>query len=225
MYHSVTFRKAGASNVNTWNDWYLYSASRPAVPTPQPKTVTIDIPGADGSIDLTEALTGRVTYQDIASSLNFIVSNDKDISWVDLYSEIKNYLHGQRAQMILEDDPNYYYEGRFTVGGWNTGAHYSTITINYVVSPYKFELEQKSIKYTLNNSTQTTSVAASSMPIVPTFEVRNSTDGIRVTFEGVMYTIQNGTTKIPEFVLKNGTNIIRFQGTGTIEMTYRGGKL
>lgn len=57
--------------------------------------------------------------------------------WTVTYSTILNAIHGKRATVILEDDPGFYYEGRLTVAGWNTGAQYSKITISYTLDPYK----------------------------------------------------------------------------------------
>jgi hypothetical protein len=104
----------------------------------------VDIPGADGSIDITESLAGRPVYSDREGTLDFIVLNDFNVdnynyTWIDVYTSIMQYLHGKHMRMILEDDPNYYYDGRFEVNNWTSGANNSTISINYRLSPYKYE--------------------------------------------------------------------------------------
>jgi hypothetical protein len=55
----------------------------------------------------------------------------------NIYSEIMKHIHGKRLEAILEDDPYYKYEGRFSVGSITPGADWSTIEISYDVSPYK----------------------------------------------------------------------------------------
>lgn len=47
------------------------------------------------------------------------------------YREIANFLHGKRYKCILEDEPDYYYEGRFQVGNLGSSNHSSTLTISY----------------------------------------------------------------------------------------------
>ena len=46
---------------HTERDWGLRMISM-VIPMPEPKTNYIDIPGADGSLDLTQSLTGNVPY-------------------------------------------------------------------------------------------------------------------------------------------------------------------
>ena len=138
MYHSITF-----GNKNTWTDWHIVPTSRPVIVPPKPKTKYVDVPGADGSIDLTESLAGRSFYSDREGSIEFVVLNDFNVdnykySWSDVYMEILAHLHGKRMTMILEDDPNYYYEGRFMVDSWSPDDYNSKITISYRLNPYKF---------------------------------------------------------------------------------------
>ena len=40
--------------------------------------------------------------------------------WHMAYSDIMDYLHGQKLRAVLEDDPEYFYEGRFTVNVWKS---------------------------------------------------------------------------------------------------------
>lgn len=137
-FHSITI-----GDKNTWDDWHLVPTSRPKFAMPPVKTSYVDIPGGDGVIDLTTALTGRPTYGNRQGSFEFMVLNDSldgevDYGvWYERYSEIATYLHGKEFKAILDDDPVYFYEGRFSVNEWKSGAHWSTITINYNVGPYK----------------------------------------------------------------------------------------
>lgn len=71
MYHSVTF-----GDKNTWDDWRLVPASRPVFNPPAQKVKTLEIPGGDGVIDLSQSLTGYPVYQNRTGSIEFIVMND-----------------------------------------------------------------------------------------------------------------------------------------------------
>mgnify|MGYP007025187911 FL=1 len=55
--------------------------------------------------------------------------------WHSVYSEIMDLIHGQSLRAILEDDPEYFYEGRFTVNSWKSQKDWSRITIDYSVGP------------------------------------------------------------------------------------------
>ena len=134
MYHSVTF-----GDINTWDDWRLIPTSRPLFNPPPPKVKTLEIPGGDGVIDLSQSLTGYPVYQNRTGSIEFVVLNGFK-EWQEAYSDIMDYLHGQRMRAILEDDPDYFYEGRFSVNAWKSEKDNSKITIDYDVGPYKWTL-------------------------------------------------------------------------------------
>jgi len=138
VYHSILITSDASLGVytNTWSDWHLIPISRPFVSLPSLNSKTVEIPGRNGSVDLTEVLTGAPTYSNRKGSWEFYVMHDEWNSWSETLSTIASALHGKWLQIILEDDPNYYYEGRLKVG-WNPGKDYSTITIEYDLSPYK----------------------------------------------------------------------------------------
>ena len=129
MYHSITI-----GGKNTWDDWRLVPASRPVFNPPAQKVKTLEIPGGDGVIDLSQSLTGYPVYQNRTGSIEFIVMNDFK-PWHMAYSDIMDYLHGQKLRAVLEDDPEYFYEGRFTVNVWKSEKDWSRITIDYDVGP------------------------------------------------------------------------------------------
>ncbi len=133
--HSVTF-----GDRNTWEDWHLIPSSRPVFSPPPKKKKTVDIPGSDGSLDLSEVVSGKPVYENRTGSMEFIVANGFK-PWQELYSEIMNYLHGKRMKAVLSDDPDHYYEGAFDISEWRSEDHYSTITIEYEVSPYKVNIQ------------------------------------------------------------------------------------
>lgn len=133
LYHSITF-----GDKNTWDDWKLVPSSRPLFNPPAPKVKTIEIPGGDGIIDLSQSLTGYPVYDNRKGSFEFYVMNDYR-PWQIAYSDIMDYLHGQTMKATLEDDPEFFYEGRFSVNAWKSEKDYSKIVIDYDVGPYKWE--------------------------------------------------------------------------------------
>lgn len=131
MYHSITF-----GIKNTWDDWHLIPSSRPIFAPAPLKTNYVDLPNTDGHIDLLTRLVGAPTYANRTGSFEFIVANEY-WSWEVAYSTILNYLHGRAMHAVLEDDPLYYYDGRFGVNSWQSDKNYSLIVINYNVIPAK----------------------------------------------------------------------------------------
>ena len=135
--HSIIF-----GDKHTFRDWKLMPTSRPLFNPPEPKTKYIELPGGNGSVDLTESLTGYPVYENRKGSLEFVVINDEWERWHTRYTKIMEYLHGRKMRAILDDDPNFYYEGRFNVSSWdsNNDGTWSNITIDYDVDPFKWSV-------------------------------------------------------------------------------------
>lgn len=137
MYHSIIFVDGNISR-NTWDNWHLIPSSRPSVTRPNVNYKYVDIPGRDGSLDISDYLVGRPTYSDCSGSFEFYVANDYG-DWAARKAEISSFLDGRKMKLYLEDDPQYYYVGRFFAKDWKSGANFSTITIDYRVEPYKYK--------------------------------------------------------------------------------------
>lgn len=132
----------GANPVNTFDDWKIVPASRPLVNPPEVRTEFVDVPGADGSLDYTEVLSG-IKFKNREGSWEFYVLNelyDRSVSyhpWNELYTLIMRRIHGRRLRIWMESDPDFYYYGRLMVDQWQSNKDYSKIVINYNLDPYK----------------------------------------------------------------------------------------
>ena len=231
-YHSITI-----GDKNTWDDWHLVPTSRPLVPPPNVNTSYVTVPGSSGSLDLTEALTGYPTYANRTGSWEFLVLNGYG-EWYIRYSDIMSYLHGKRFRAILDDDPNYYYEGRFSVASWASNKDWSRITINYNVGPYKIEIrgiDENWIWDTFNFETDTVN-AYNNIEVSGTKEVTIHNDIMRVrptivcssamsvSFLGVSHQLSSGSNSVREIVFSEGDNVLTFTGNGTVTIQMHGGR-
>lgn len=121
-------------------DWGLMLKTTPKVSPPGPKTHYVEIPGAHGSLDLSEMLTGKVKYNNRKIEMEFITMADRE-EWSAIYSAILTALHGQMQEITLDDDPMHHYTGRVTVGvpAWDNKA--VTVTMTAEVHPFKKNAE------------------------------------------------------------------------------------
>lgn len=140
QYYSVNIYNDDIS-INTWKDWCLIPTERPSIAPPEVKTEYVDIPGANGSLDYTEVLAGEVRYGNRTGSWEFIVDDTNSGKWYSLYDDIRTLIHGKKFNCTLQEQPNYVYTGRLSVGQWKTGEQYSTITIEYNFEPFKIVKE------------------------------------------------------------------------------------
>lgn len=227
---------------HSYRDWGLLLKSRPVISPPSPKTVYVDIPGSDGVIDLTESLTGDVKFDNRTIKCEFVVLDARN-RWSDIYSEIMDYLHGQRMRVRLDEDPTYYYEGRLQVNEWKSDKVTSIITIEGDVEPYKMEMfssiedwEWDSFNFETGiirdykeirvDESLTFMIEGRRKSVVPSFTVvSDDGSGLQVRFNGTTYDLPDGTSRVLNIVIKNGTNTLYFTGNGTVSIDYRGGRL
>lgn len=238
---------------HTFNDWGLTLRSRPVISPPIPKTLYVDIAGADGVLDLTNALTEDVKYENRKMTFEFNVLDARN-RWSTIYSDILDHLHGQSMKVILDEDPTYYYEGRLQVNEWKSDKKTSTIVIEGYVEPYKmdvvstteewfwdsFNFEDGVIRYYADipfDSTKTPDafhfVVKGRKWIVPTITITtedgSSVHAIVLTKEGYkIFGFESGVPKKTyDVVWTEGTWIIQINSAvkGTITIDYREGRL
>lgn len=123
---------------HTFRDWGLLMKSRPVVTPPTPKTKIIQVPGSDKILDLTEHLTGQVHYEPRTIKFEFVTGAPRE-TWASLHSDILTHMHGKRVKIIMDDDPNWYYTGRVTVGDLDADKKSATLEVTAEVEPYKRE--------------------------------------------------------------------------------------
>ena len=137
--HSVYF-----DDYNSWDTWHLVPSSRPTPSIPEPRTNFVTIPGRNGSLDLSEALTGGMIYEDRELDMEFIVL-DQGMYWMDIYQDVVSKIHGKRMKIRLVDDPEYYYMGRVTVGEFTSNSDYSSISVNCQLETFKYKDQSDNI--------------------------------------------------------------------------------
>lgn len=127
-------------NKHTYWDWGLMLSAAPEITSPAPKTHYVDIPGAHGAMDLTEALTGKVQYKNRKITLEFVTMAGRE-NWSAIYSDILSEVHGQLKDISLDDDPMHYYKGRVTVGDPTIDKGVIRLKMTAEVEPFKHSIE------------------------------------------------------------------------------------
>lgn len=249
MKHSIKFGDGTLENgkftgIDTYEDWHLIPSSRPNISMPGVETKFVTIPGMDGSLDLSQFIRkDRPAFGDRSGSFEFYVENDHEF-WMTIYPKIVNALHGKRFKMVLnEDDPDYYWEGRFTVDRYESGdGNWSTVSISYAIAPYKRRIRKVSEKmiwdnfnfekdydYDPWNLDDVNVVDGGFLDIWGDgypfqLEVTGLSDSVDVNFGGETKTVAAGeTVKIGHAVY--GSQRITFSGTGHVKVDWRGGSL
>lgn len=137
--HSVTFITRDGVSKNSWTDFHLVPSSRPVISLPEGEDFTEEVPGRDGKVDLQSIVRSQTVFKNRTGELEFIVDHENDDyrSWVVEKNDIVEFVHGKYLKMILADEPDYYYEGKFFVTAWQNNSDWTTVTISYDLFPYK----------------------------------------------------------------------------------------
>lgn len=185
---------------------------------PTIQTITAQVPGRDGLINLTRSLTGKVNFYNRAMSFQFFgTGTRKELLALD--ASFSRY-HGQMIRIIDDDYPDHYYEGEASV---DTVLNNNYITITLSVDAQPFRLKLSPTIYTRNiNGTVTVYLNNENIEAIP---VITTTGEITITFNGVETTLSAGSYTIENFVLQSGVNTVKISGTATVTIEYQEGAI
>lgn len=212
MMHGMTF-----DGIHCYNDLNLV-LSKADIPPAEPKTNLVDIPGGDGSVDLTEAL-GEVKYKDRACSFTFTVLPSDDFEAKK--TEISNLLNGRQCKIILDKDPGYYWYGRCSVDSYSSDKKINKIVVKATVAPYKLKVNQTTVVVPAGTNVVRT-LSNGRKTVVPTI---TNTAEATIVFDGGTFTINAGTHRILNIELVQGANQVTVTSTADVRFIYQEGDL
>ena len=188
--------------------------SQKTIGAPSPKTETIDIPGGDGVLDLTEYF-GETKYNNRSLSFEFS-SIVPQAFFLNQFSKIQDALHGQKMRIVLDESPEWYYIGRISVSEWKAEKAVGKLTIDCDCEPYRVKLSETIVTETVNGP-KTVILTNSKKIVVPTIDI---TGEVQLTFGVNFYTLAAGRYDLPAVQLANGENTILLDGAGTATFSY-----
>lgn len=226
-------------NYNTLTEWGLYVVTR-TDSGPQPKLYTVDVPGGNGAIDVTEAVLGSIAYSNRQIEC-FLRGTGPEEAWANKYSEILASIQGRKMQITFPDDIGYYYVGRVSVTDWTHNGERASLTLAMDCEPFKYEINAYGANWLWDpfdflygviyddtktiSGTTTVTVETLKMPVTPSFR---ATKAMTLTCEGNVYTIPADTDiTFYELVLTEGSHALTFKcsGTGTVKIMFTNGVL
>ena len=185
---------------------------------PEPKTYSVDIPGGNGKLDLTESLLGDTSYNNRKQEFEFYVIDPE--SFEATKTAVRNFLHGKSYDYQLTMDPGYTYTGRFKVESYShkqyTIGQVGLIKISVDAKPFKRYADKI---YRINAIGGITVYLESGRKSVrPVVEC----DGpLKVIHNGKLTTLPQGTWTLNDVVLKYGVNPIYFNSFDVHSFTWK----
>ena len=204
--------------------------------TPSVRKSTVTIPGRNGALDLTEAITGFPVYDNAIHKLTFDFKDGTYSTWLSKASDIRGKLHGRRLPVIFGDD-GYYYDARVSVDSSKLNQHYSQIVVTLDAEPYKLARKTSLDDWEWDSFNFETDIIRDykNIPgpgeitvvgdVMPTGCVFEASAAVTVTYDGKSYQIPKGYSTVPDILITEGSHTMQFKGDGgTVSVEYRGGR-
>jgi hypothetical protein len=111
----MTYDEIEAGGIRSHGDLGMVMSGESEARPPEPITRYASVPGRpDGRVDLTEALTGDVSYGPREFDLKFAIPVSEE-NMQSLRTRVMDAWHGRRLEFRCSWDPGYTYAGRFSV--------------------------------------------------------------------------------------------------------------
>ena len=173
---------------------------------PEPKTTTVEIPGRDGVLDLTESLIGDVSYGNRSMTFTFLIVDLEQFEVVK--TQVSNALHGRKFNFEMTMDPGYTYTGRFKIKSYTHTATWSHGICGFVeveidADPYKLKSHYV---YNLNATGGAMfNLESGRKKVHPIIELSAPA---RIRFKNVVYRIGAGRFQLNDILFEEGVNDI-----------------
>lgn len=216
---------ARGTNFGGWHshrDLGLIQQSVDVQPAP-PKLNLVEVPGADGAKDLSTQPAGRVVYEDRKIVWTFALYPGDN--WDRKHQQVCNALNGLACDIVLDTDPDYYYQGRLTVKKYKVSGLLRQITVEAVCRPYKLKRVETRRVATVSTTYTTLALVNERKVVIPAITVTQETT---LRWGGSTLTLAAGTHRVADIELQPGTNLLDAKvatGTGEITVVYREGAL
>lgn len=227
------------NDIASHDDWNLTFITR-SLPLPEVKEQKVDIPYADGFIDYSEAVSGKVAYDKKPISMEFYVFADY-LDWHQIKSDIAARIHGQNIRIVFDDDVEYFYYGRVLVSDIKyiqRGVGKLEITAD--CQPFKYRVVGTADRWIWDIFNFETGIINELIDVEIDGETDvtvygydrsfglltiTSTTAMRLTYDGDDYSIVAGNNMMFDILLAEGENTLTFTGSGKVTIDYRGGVL
>lgn len=205
--------------VNLFSEFGLLLAEKPEISAPEVKSNFVDVPGADGALDFTEAL-GCIRYntRTIKMKFNMMFNGTNEYHelprsmWESRKTAIMRRFHGKRFDIVFAEDSSWTYSGRVSIGDIKSEGAYATIDMSIIADPFKRQAVEDEFAFgTTSTLTLQTDCDA------PLY--LKSTSNVTITLNGgAPFTFSATSTYKTDdaLVLASGTNTIKFDATTSV---------
>jgi phage-related protein len=201
------------NTIHTGLDLALVMESK-TLGSPSVQKNTVEIPGRNGLLEMSEALTGEPTYSNRTQTYKFMGNGSREVV-LNLIDVIMSY-HGQYITIVVDDYEDWYYEGRVEVVFSDRG-NYVEFELTVDAQPFRYALEPISVSYTAITS-QEVILNNSGVTVIPKIVTDAETT---IVYGEVTYHLSAGTYEPENLALRRGDNVYSITTEGSITIEYR----
>ena len=172
-----------------------------------------------GSLDLSESLTGEITYEDRTITATFWTDNGNRKEREKLLRDIRIALHGRKIKIIEPDDPDHYFYGRVKIKSEKNILPYAELSIEFICEPWRYSLNDTVREVEVTETI--TNVVIRNNGVKTLYPVISVKGNVLITYNNAETTLSDGDYKISDIKLRHGFNIIGVSGSGTVTFTYK----
>lgn len=189
-----------------------------SVDPPEPKTNLVELDGMDGSLDLSEALTGEITYENRTVNASFWRDSGSFKDRSAFLNDVVAMFHGRKIQIVEPDDLDHYFYGRVSIGATKNILPYCEFSISAVCDPWRYARAETTRRVDISGETDVVINNGGVKTLCPLITVNGN---ITMIYGDMKSELSSGQYQLPKLKLKRGTNIIRASGDGSVLFTYR----
>lgn len=245
LFNGATITIEGTeTSYHTYDDWGLYITNTDCIGEPIQDTHYVEVMGANRKVDLSEALTGHITYKSRAINIELAGVKNK-VNWDVIISDFRNKINGRVCRITFDNDITHFWRGRVSIKDFSSIMRLGTFKISIPeADPYKYNQLSSIEPWKWNPFNFLTDIVTNPEPIdidgthimtIPSGNMYVAPTFICTVADGDSLTVTDGRTTVS---LRNGTNYdprirvngfeevtLTFEGKGSVKVDYRGGSL
>lgn len=131
------------NSTNTLTTYGLFLCADLKIGEPKLKENRVDIPGGDGSLNMSYSPQGMAVYYD--REISFTLAKAMDEATRDtLVSTLRNLWHGKEVDLILPNDTTHFWHGVLSIGDVS-GYNKALIPVKMTAQPYKYAIDETTV--------------------------------------------------------------------------------
>ncbi len=187
------------------------------------RTQFVEVPGRDGELDLSTALTDGVPrYGNRTLTATFERSDGTRLDREAAINTMVNWLDGWRMDIRLPDDELHYLTGRVHVAKeYNDPAH-AAVTVTAICDPWRYHINETVLSMTAETEAQPTRlVNAGRKTVVPVLQISGDAASVNLVAGAYSWALGPGIYQLPDLSVPQGGLDITYSGSGELRFSYR----